>query len=258
MSETVERDTLIEQLLTLGVVPTGVLVVHASFSKVGPVAGGPTGLIDALQTLLGSVGTLVMPSMADDDDHVFDPRHSPCRDMGVLADTFWRLPGVLRSDSPHAFAASGPKAAAITAPHPVSVPHGLDSPIGRVFELAGQVLLLGVGHDANTMIHLAENLARVRYHKRYSTAVLDAAGRPARVEYDEVDHCCENFSLMDSWLEPTAQQRRGPVGHALARLANARDLVATALLRIGENERVFLHAGAECAECSEARASMEP
>jgi aminoglycoside 3-N-acetyltransferase len=72
--------------------------------------------------------------------------------MGVVADTFWRLPNVLRSDSPHAFAAQGPAAALITAPHPVGVPHGLDSPVGRVYELDGQVLLLGVGHDANTTI----------------------------------------------------------------------------------------------------------
>ena len=61
--------------------------------------------------------------------------------MGIVAQTFWQLPGVLRSDSPHAFAAAGPQAARITAPHPVDVPHGLDSPAGRVYELDGQVLL---------------------------------------------------------------------------------------------------------------------
>ena len=73
--------------------------------------------------------------------------------MGIVAQTFWQLPGVLRSDSPHAFAAAGPQAARITAPHPVDVPHGLDSPVGRVYELDGQVLLLGVDHTANTTIH---------------------------------------------------------------------------------------------------------
>ena len=78
-------------------------------------------------------------------------RAPSCIGMGIVAQTFWQLPGVLRSDSPHAFAAAGPQAARITAPHPVDVPHGLDSPVGRVYELDGQVLLLGVDHTANTI-----------------------------------------------------------------------------------------------------------
>ena len=42
-----------------------------------------------------------MPSMSWDDE-LPDPRSTPCiEEMGVVADTFWRQPGVLRSDSPH-------------------------------------------------------------------------------------------------------------------------------------------------------------
>ena len=100
-----------EQLLALGVKPGGVLVVHTSFSKVAPVQDGPHGLIAALRNALGPAGTLVMPSMSDDDDYPFDPRTTPCVGMGVVAESFWKLPGVLRSDSPHAFAAIGPRAA---------------------------------------------------------------------------------------------------------------------------------------------------
>ena len=127
----------------------GVLVVHTSFSRVGPLAGGPIALISALRGALGPDGTLVMPSMSDDDERPFEVAETPCRGMGVVAETFWRLPDVVRSDNPHAFAASGAHARRITASHPLDVPHGLDSPIGRVWELDGQVLLLGLGHDAN-------------------------------------------------------------------------------------------------------------
>ena len=113
-----------------------------------------------------------MPSMTEDDDHPFDPKTTPCIGMGIVPDIFWRLPGVLRSDNPSAFAAVGKQATRITAPHPIDPPHGLDSPVGRVYELDGQVLLLGVGHDANTTIHLAESLAGVRYRrKKYFTVV---------------------------------------------------------------------------------------
>ena len=149
----IPKSRVTRQLLDL-VQPGGVLLVHCAFSQVKPVEDGPEGLIAALRSALGPEGTLVMPSMTADDDHPFDPR-ATCIGMGIVAQTFWQLPGVLRSDSPHAFAAAGPQAARITAPHPVDVPHGLDSPVGRVYELDGQVLLLGVDHTANTTIHLA-------------------------------------------------------------------------------------------------------
>jgi aminoglycoside N3'-acetyltransferase len=175
--------------------------------------------------------------------------------MGVVADTFWRMQRVLRSDSPHAFAASGPRAAEITAPHPPDIPHGLDSPIGRVYELDGQVLLLGVGHDANTTVHLAENLAGVRYRlPKYLTILRE--GQPTRYPYSEIDHCCENFNLLDPWLEAQGRQRRGVVGNAEAHLARSRDIVETALPHLRENETVFLHPAGLCGECDEARASL--
>jgi aminoglycoside 3-N-acetyltransferase len=249
------REEVVRQLLTLGVRPGGVLLVHTAFSRLRPVEDGPLGLIGALRTALGPDGTLVMPAMADDDLHAFDPATSPCHGMGIVADTFWRLAGVVRTDSPHAFAATGPHAPAITRNQPVDIPHGPDSPVGRVHELDGQVLLLGVGHDANTTLHLAENLAGVRYRLQ-AVATVMVAGRVTRCHYEEVDHCCENFSLMDRWLDAAGLQRRGPVGQGEARLARSRDLVRVAVGHLQEDETVFLHPPGICGECDEARASL--
>jgi aminoglycoside 3-N-acetyltransferase len=240
------REEIVNQLTSIGAVRGAVLVVHTAFSKVGPLEGGPHTLIAALLDALGPEGTLVMPSMSDDDEHPFDVRSTPCLGLGIVADTFRRLPGVLRSDSPHAFAAIGPHAAEITRPHPIDVPHGLDSPIGRLFELDGHVLLLGVGHDANTTVHLAENLAGVRYRIRHHVTTPEG-----RVEYDEIDHCCENFERIDD----AVPQRRGRVGNAEARLMRARDVVEAALATLRENEFAFLHERGVCGECDLARSS---
>ena len=250
-----KQPELLEQLLTLGVHPAGVLLVHTCFRALRPVEGGPEGLIAALREALGPDGTLVMPSMSDDDDHPFDPATTPCLGMGIVAETFWRLPGVLRSDSPHSFAAAGPHAARITGPHPIDVPHGLDSPVGRVWELDGQVLLLGVGHDANTTVHLAENLAGVRYRRQKHLTVLKNR-RPTRLSYAEIDHCTERFALLDGWLEEKGQQRTGTVGHATARLTRSRDIVDAVFARLREGETVFLHPKGVDDECDEARDSL--
>jgi aminoglycoside N3'-acetyltransferase len=193
--------------------------------------------------------------MTDDDDHPFNSTETPCLGMGIVADTFWRMPGVVRSDSPHAFAASGPRAPAIAASHPLDVPHGLDSPVGRVYEFDGQVLLLGVGHGANTTIHLAENMAGVRYRRPKRLTVL-RAGRATRYAYSEIDHCCENFDLMDGWLAAEGRQHRGIVGNAEARIMGSHDVVETALGCLRAEETVFLHPRGVCNQCDEARASV--
>jgi aminoglycoside N3'-acetyltransferase len=253
------RAEVVRQLRALGVTAGGVLLVHTSFRATGPVEGGPPGLIAALREALGAEGTLVMPSWSGDDDRPFDTRLTPAAaDLGVVAETFRRLPGVLRSDHCQAFAALGPQAAAITAdplPLPPCIP---ESPVGRVHERDGQVLLLGVGHDANTTLHLAELLAGVPYRvPRHCTVLRD--GRPVRVEYGENDHCCARFALLDLWLRARGLQREGRVGHGRARLARARDIVRVAVAELARDPLVFLHPpDAGCAECDLARRSLPP
>jgi aminoglycoside N3'-acetyltransferase len=244
------------RLRTLGVEPGGVLLVHTSFRAVRPVEGGPLGLIEALRGAVGPEGTIVMPSWTGDDDAVFDPRATPASpDLGVVAETFRRLPGVARSEHPFAFAALGPRAERIvTGPLPLP-PHAPESPAGRVHELDGQVLLLGVGHDADTTLHLAELLAGVPYRVPKRITVL-RDGRLVRITYGENDHCCERFALADDWLRARGLQREGRVGHAHARLVRSRDVVDAALEALTRDPLVFLHpAGAGCADCDEARAS---
>ena len=72
--------------------------------------------------------------------------------------------------------------------------------MGRVYELDGQVLLLGIGHPSDTTIHLAELLAGVRYRRPKSVLVRQGE-QIARVDYGENDHCCQNFALVAGWLD---------------------------------------------------------
>lgn len=250
---------IVDQLHALGVAPGDLLLVHIAFRHTRPVEGGPAGLIDALRAAIGPTGTLVMPSWGDDDDAPFDPASTPASaDLGVVADTFWREPGVIRSDHPFAFAAAGPQAHRITADPLPLPPHIAASPVGRVHELDGLVLLLGVGHDANTTIHLAELMAGVPYGVPHHCTVL-RNGRPARIDYLENDHCCERFALADDWLKEKGLQREGPVGNASARLIRARDIVDVVLRQLARDPLIFLHPpGAGCEECDAARRSIRP
>jgi aminoglycoside N3'-acetyltransferase len=254
----VNRAALTAQLRALGVRQGGVLLVHTSYRAVRPVDGGPAGLIGALRDALGPGGTLVMPTWGGDDDQPFDPVTTPAApDLGIVADTFWRQPDVLRSPHCFAFAAAGPRAARITADPLPLPPHVPASPVGRVHDLDGQVLLLGVGHDANTTLHLAELIAGVPYRVPHHCTVTDRDGRPVRVDYEENDHCCQRFALADGWLRHGGLQREGQVGRARARLMRSRDVVTRAIEQLERDPLVFLHpAGTGCGECDAARRSV--
>ena len=248
--------TLTDELLKLGVRPGGVLLVHTSFKAVGPVCGGPLALIEALQRAIGPQGTLVMPTMTA-GDAVFDPASTPSVDMGITAESFWRQPGVLRSTHPGgSFAALGPQAAWICRPQPLSPPHGPDSPVGRVHDLDGQILLLGVTHSENTTLHLAEVIAGVPYSVSHPCVVV-VDGVPRSIPIAETDHCCENFRRADAWLRDADLQREARVGNAPARLCNARDIVTKAIEHLSENPLVFLCPSERgCEECALAHRSI--
>ena len=253
----ISRTEIVAQLRGLGVRDGGVLLVHTSYRAVRPVEGGPLGLIGALREALGEGGTLVMPSWSGEEDIPFDPITAPADpDLGIVAELFRREPDTRRSHHAHAFAAAGPQAERIIADPLPLPPHRQQSPVGRVHELDGQILLLGVGQDANTTIHLAECLAGVPYRlAKFITVRL--GGRPVRLDYGENDHCCQRFALTDDWLRSRNLQSEGRVGHAHARLIRSRDIVTITREQIADDPLVFLHPPeAGCAECDAARDSI--
>lgn len=247
--------SLVTQLQRLGVRAGSVLLVHTSFRAVRPVVGGPLGLIASLREALGPEGTLVMPTMTDGST-VFDPKSTPSTGMGITAELFWRQAGVVRSTHPDgSFAAAGPHAEAICAPQVLSPPHGPDSPVGRVHDLGGDVLLLGVEHSENTMLHLAEVLAGVPYSVSHACLV-ERSGRIEQVMIAETDHCCRGFRIADAWLRERGQQREGNVGSGHARLVRAQALVSLAVESLHASPLLFLCAPSSCEECDLARASI--
>lgn len=252
----IPKNELIAQLRRLGVSRGDVLLVHTSFRAVRPVEGGPEGLIAALKAAIGQEGTLVMPTMTDGAS-IFDLASTPTAEMGVVAELFWRMPQVGRSPHPGAsFAACGPQAAMICAPHPLAPPHGLDSPVGRVYELDGKVLLLGVDHSEDTTLHLAEALARVPYSIEHP-CVIEVDGQATTTLIAETDHCCMGFNQLNAWLDAINAQRHEHIGYAPAKLAASRTIIELACSRLRDDPLVFLcDPSVRCHECDLARASV--
>ena len=153
-----------------------------------------------------------MPSMTADDDHPFDPRATSCIGMGIIASDLLAAAGVPQRQP----ARSTPRLARRL---PVSPPRTRwmsrmhwTARLNEVYELDGRVLLLGVDHTANTAIHLGSE-TRATGAKKCVTLLKE--GRLS-VRLPEIDHCCQNFSLVDGWLESEGLQRRRTVVRKLS------------------------------------------
>lgn len=157
--------TLYHGLLRLGVGSGDTVLVHSSLSGLGWVCGGAPAVITALLNALGNTGTLVMPAHSGDwsdpagwenppvpEDWIptirenmpaFNPSIAPTRGMGRIAELFRTFPGTLRSNHPQvSFCANGKFAEQITAHHPLTPQLGSDSPLGKIYDRGGKVLLL--------------------------------------------------------------------------------------------------------------------
>jgi aminoglycoside 3-N-acetyltransferase len=242
-------DTLARDLAALGVPSGGILLVHTSLRALGYVIGGPGAAIAALERVLGRDGTLVMPTftgqltdpggwiappvpaswwpMIREHEPAFDPAGTPSWGMGVVAELFRTLPGARRSDHPHvSFAARGPAAEAITAGHALADSLGEASPLARLYERDALVLLLGVGHNRNSSIHLAEyRTARPTRRRGEKAGPIRRDGRRVWATFDDLEWDTEDFPALGAAFAAAGLERRGRVGRATSRLMRQRALV---------------------------------
>ena len=241
--------SLVQDLQTLGLQPGQVVLIHSSLSALGWVCGGPQAVIQALITVLGPDGTLVMPAHSGDWSDpalwnhppvpeawwetiriampAFDPDLTPTRGMGVIPETFRKFPEALRSRHPTlSFVALGPKATEITAEQALEDGLGERSPLVKLYDLGGVVLLLGVGHGNNTTLHLAERRALGAGQVRYETgSPLRVNGKRQWVRYWQPLLEADDFEQVGAAFEQGEGVRCGHVGQAEARLMEVRSLV---------------------------------
>jgi aminoglycoside 3-N-acetyltransferase len=254
------RAQLADDFRALGVGPGDTVMVHASVSAVGGIAGGPDQIHLAIKDALTDRGTLMMyASCPDYYDEVgrgvhpgsveleildkmpaFDAATArAARDNGTLVEFFRSYPGTLVNNHVARFAVWGGHAQHLISEQPWDFPFGKGSALERFVELDGKILLVGCDHDNVTFLHYAEHILDVP-DLRIVTMEVPWLENGERVwkEVREVDtsgagahpNWPDRFfaRIVNAYLAKT-QNRGGRVGHAHCFLFDAKGLLDLAL-----------------------------
>lgn len=252
MSKQMTRDLMIEDLVRLGLRTGDVVLVHSSLSKIGWVDDGADAVIDALLSVVGGEGTVMVPTLTGSADlsaenpPVFDVRSTPCW-TGKIPETFRSRDNAVRSLHPtHSIAAIGAMAEEIAAGHEnAATPCGKGSPYDRLSTLSnGRILLLGVTLESCTSFHHVEELAEVPYHMQEFPAeatVVDREGQERRVmTYLHKYGYWRNFEGMKDRLIQAGIMRTGKIGDADSALISAKEFTVSVLNAVKENPEILL------------------
>jgi aminoglycoside 3-N-acetyltransferase len=259
------RDEL-RQILDRLVLRGNHVVVHTNLSSLGHLEGGPSVLCEALIDVIGPGGTLVMPTFTYTETIRDTPqsRGAPqavgrmraipyhadlpvSPDVGIAAEMFRHMPGVLRSNHPtHSFAAWGRQAREVLSTQRDNNPLG---PLKKLNVMQGQVLLLGTTLQAATVIHLAEERAGVPYLGRKTALRINAGGYEERVVVENFPGCAAAFDRLEPYIEP-GKVRSTELPHGTARKLPIRYLVNLASQLLSNEPRLFVCDDPSCASCA--------
>jgi aminoglycoside 3-N-acetyltransferase len=215
------------------------------------VIGGADSILGALRDVAGPTGTILAYTDWQGQDEIeaypthrgdmlpFDPLASRAtRDNGFWPELLRTTPGAMRSGNPGAsMAAIGGRAAWFTADHALDYGYGPQSPLGKLVEAEGKVLMLGASLDTMTLLHHAEHLADVpnKRIKRYEAPML-VDGKVVWRAFEEFDTSHSPNGLPDDYFVTivgdflaTGRGRRGRIGGAASVLVEAAEIVPFAV-----------------------------
>lgn len=257
----VVKEEIINSLKEVGIENEDTLIVHTSLKSIGYVTGGAQTVIEALLETVTYEGTVVMPTQSwknsDPDTGVhweveekdwqiirdnwpaYDSEITPTNTMGAVAEMFRKYPGSKRSDHPQrSFAANGRDADYIVKNHDLNDIFGKTSPLAKLYELDAKVLLIGVGYDKCTGLHLADYMAAYPgKHNISEGCAMMVEGKREWVKFETLFVDGEDFIQIGADFEKEHNIKTALMGDAEIKVISLRNLVDYAVLWIEQNRK---------------------
>ncbi|MFN2272474.1 MAG: AAC(3) family N-acetyltransferase [Anaerolineae bacterium] len=242
--------------------------IHASLRSFGWVKGGPLAVVDGF---LAQGCTVVVPTFSYDlavpplidmrplqNGYDYDTIEEPTPGsrriytpksttfsreyMGAIPAAVLAMPRHVRGNHPlNSFAAVGPLAhRVISSQEPMDV-YG---PLKVLAELDGSVVMMGVGLNRMTLLHLAEQMAGRNLFRRWANG---PDGQPMQVE---VGSCSEGFGNLQSILSRVMTEVK--VGESTWRVYPVKETLAISAREIQANPNLTHCGDANCLRCRDA------
>ena len=248
------KNRIIEDLKSLGVKRGDKLIVHASFKSFGYSNLTMCEVIDALKEAVGSEGTLMFPTFTYDYVNelspVFDVRTTrSC--VGAMPEYFRKCDGVIRSIHPtHSVAVWGNnKEWYVENHHKDQVAVGNNSPLIKLKDTGGKILMIGCGITHNTLIHGVEDFIRPpyvynidyslpKYHREF--VCIDENDNIYRQEFFVAFACVYDYIQRFDRLRFLMPIQKGKILKAESYIMNAKDVWDVAVEKMKEDPFYFV------------------
>ena len=228
-------EKLVEGFRDLGVEEGDTLLVHSSYKSFGAVDGGPQIVINALESVLGEDGTLVMPTFNFDFNKgtPWDVRSTPSK-MGVLTELVRNNPRAKRVFHPfYSFAILG-KHAEMLGSLRYKSSYERNSVFGKLRDLDGKIMVIGLSYtNSMTFFHHIEQMEGVDYRflKQFTGEVTDWDGTTKVDTFEmlvrDIDKgVITEVNPMGELMEKEGIIKVGKIGEADVRLMKANDVYA--------------------------------
>ena len=241
------RQELVNQLQHIGLKEGMIVEVHSSLKSIGFVVGGATTVNDALKQAVGLQGTIVMPCQCSDNteplfwqnppillklaDKVrdntpgYDVYTSDVHHMGALVENLRGRKDTCHSYHPNsAFIANGADAKHLMANQPISFPLYKNSPLEKMYDMDGYVLLIGTDYEHCTAMHLGECRSQYRMVMIQGGAV-KREDKTYWNKYLDYDIDSEEFPNIGEMMERAHLVKIGKLGNATCRFFKIKDAV---------------------------------
>ncbi|MCC6455464.1 MAG: AAC(3) family N-acetyltransferase [Caldilineaceae bacterium] len=163
-------------------------------------------------------------------------------EMGAIPAAVLNIPQRSRGDHPlNSFSAVGQRAGALIAGQSAL---NVYAPLQALVEAAGSVLLMGVGLDKMTLLHLAEQEAGRIPFRRWAN---DRQGQPQMVE---AGSCSDGFEHFAPTLHPWRREAR--VGESQWQIFPAQQALEAAAAAIRANPSITHCSRVDCERCRDA------
>lgn len=238
-------------LKALGIREGDTLMMHTSVKSFGFIEGGVQTLIDALKSVVGETGNLIVPTLTGSEKlswqnpPVFDVVKTPCW-TGLFPETFRKLREAKRSLHPtHSVAVIGKDANELIVDHELSeTPCGKDTPYYRLALKKGKVVCFGVNFESVTLFHTIEELAGVPYHLQpepVEATITDLFGKQRTVKIFIHKYGDErNFSVMYPIMDREGGVRIDKVLRSVTMVIDAEMLIGLTLKELKKNPNILL------------------